>query len=76
MMILIEYIIARPILEIEFFEKKSKISFLIIGKEKVCGKISYQQQMCTLKRNKKTRHILLNYGLKTKVIYENRQIYF
>ena len=33
MMILIEYIIARPILEIEFFEKKSKISFLLSGRK-------------------------------------------
>jgi len=56
---------ARPILEIGFFEKKSKISFLIIGKEGVSDRVSYQQQMCALKRNKDEVY-LLNYGLKLK----------
>ena len=57
---------ARPILEIEFFEKKSKISFLIIGKEGVSVRISYQQANVRTKKDTKTRYMLLNYGLKLK----------
>jgi len=66
---------ARPILEIGFFEKKSKISFLIIGKEGVSDRVSYQQQMCALKRNKDEVYPL-KLRIETKVIYKKRQIYF